>query len=81
MYVLDIDTMPELMEREKKEFVSFPGLLQRASKEEVAKPSEQEAKPEQSEAPKKKTGRPRKDAVVGDTPRKKGIDPKNSKVF
>ena len=80
--------MPELLQRPVKETVSFPGLLQRESKVETPRTPK---KPEHSESeipktdsesiPKKPRGRPRKDAVVGEAPRKKGIDPKNAKVL
>lgn len=74
--------MLELLQREKKELHRFPGLMERLSKvpevSPVQKPEESIPKPE--ETPKKR-GRPKKESVVSDTPKKKGIDPKNSKVL
>ena len=72
--------MPELIQKQKKEMLSFPGLMKREKPEPVAVETKQA--PVQEEAPKKR-GRPKK--AVGSegevAPKKRGVDPKKSKVI
>ena len=75
--------MPELIQREKREMPSFPGLMKR---EKPVAVEEKDTTPREApqEAPKKKGGRPRKNAVASEgevAPKKKGVDPKKSKVI
>ena len=83
--------MPELLQKEKKEMMSFPGLMVREKPVAVVEPPKPEAPQEE---PKKKVGRPRKNAIASEgelsasktsskevAPKKKGVDPKKSKVI